>query len=677
MQIGTIPWIILAAVAALAIVVFQYYYPGKKKSSISLIASILRFFTWFAVFVLLINPKFSKNEYELEKTKLVLLTDNSASIHAINQETNINAIVDQITSNSDILDKFDMQQYRFGSTLKFSDSLTFDEKITDIHDALLSIKQAYTNTDVALLLITDGNTTYGEEYRFFTADENFSVFPIVVGDTAKYTDIRIGQVNHNNYAFLNNKYPIEVYVNYDGATAATSTFTITQDRKIVYSENLGLDNTTNFKIINTLLDADAVGIKNLKLNVSALTDEKNVVNNTKNIGIEVIDEKTKIALVSDIIHPDIGALTKAIESNEQRSVTLLNSRVTTENLNDFDIYIFYQPNRRFEKIFSYVQNKKASLFTITGRKTDWNFLNRIQNSYTKNGYGQDEEIVPTLNKGFNTFGIPDFSVTDFPPLASDLGEILITKSHETLLFQQIKGVSLPDPLFAITTGDQPKEAILFGENIWKWRAQSFREHRNFENFDNLIGKLMLYLAANTSRERLLLDYKTLYQGNFNARITATYFDNAYTFDPSALLSIQLKSTTTNAVQEIPFLLKNGYYEVDLSAVAADSYTFTVRVRNKPISASGSFTILDFDVERQFFSSDADKLSQLASNTGGKLYTPDAVSVLIQDLETAERFNPKQKNIENEVPLIDFRILLGFIIACLTAEWFIRKYHGLV
>ena len=44
---------------------------------------------------------------------------------------------------------------------------------------------------------------------------------------------------------------------------------------------------------------------------------------SKNFAVEVIDQKTNVAIVSDIIHPDMGALKKAIESNEQRTASIL------------------------------------------------------------------------------------------------------------------------------------------------------------------------------------------------------------------------------------------------------------------------------------------------------------------------------------------------------------------
>jgi hypothetical protein len=49
---------------------------------------------------------------------------------------------------------------------------------------------------------------------------------------------------------------------------------------------------------------------------------KNTYNNSKNFAVEVIDQKTKIALTA-INHPDVAALKRSIESNAQRTVTIV------------------------------------------------------------------------------------------------------------------------------------------------------------------------------------------------------------------------------------------------------------------------------------------------------------------------------------------------------------------
>ena len=125
------------------------------------------------------------------------------------------------------------------------------------------------------------------------------------------------------------------------------------------------------------------------------------------------------------------------------------------------------------------------------------------------------------------------------------------------------------------------------------------------------------------------------------------------------------------------LLKGNFYEADLSTLRPGTFNFTVRVENKNEMRSGQFTILDFDVEKQFLTTDHEKLNRLANKTGGRSYYPEQSAELIEDLIENDQFIPRQKSEQNVVSLIDFKILLAIVVIAFTTEWFIRKYNGLI
>ena len=673
MQTSTVLLIILAAIVALGLVLFQYHYKSKRRGKLNVFLSFLRFIGLFGLFVLLINPKFSKNEYSIEKTNLVVLTDNSSSIKK--SENEVFDALEKISADPKLSNRFKVRNYAFGNTVRQTDSLSFADKNTNISKALAELQKIYSNTNSAIILLSDGNTTIGEDYVFMGKNLKSPVYPIALGDTTQYEDIRIDQVNTNKYAFLKNKYPLEVYVSYDGDQDITTSINITVNSKNVYRENIKLSSNDNAKVINTNIAAGSVGNKNINVSVASLENEKNTQNNSRNTVVEVIDEKTNIAVISDIMHPDIGALRKAIESNEQRSVSIKKPNVNSRELDDIDVFILYQPKPSFRNLYVYLQQKKASIFTITGEQVNSNFLNQIQKTYHIEGGYPVQETFAVKNSGFSSFDISDFDMEDFPPLSNGAG-IINGQGGETLLQMKILGRTLESPILLASDAEVGKELVLFGENIWKWRVQSYRNNQNFQNFDDFIGKLMLYLSSSKGKSRLEIDYQSVYEGSTNAKIKASYFDEAFVFDSNASLLLKIKSSESNLSQEIPMLLKNNFYEADLSDIPAGQYTFTVKVKDENRSKSGSFTILDFDVEQQFLSTNYRSLEQLASATNGEMYFPNKTDSLLQNLVNDNRFVPTQKAIKNIVSLIDFRVLLTIIIAALAAEWFIRKYNGL-
>src|SRR5690606_32171495 len=185
-----------------------------------------------------------------------------------------------------------------------------------------------------------------------------------------------------------------------------------------------------------------------------------------------------------------------------------------------------------------------------------------------------------------------------------------------------------------------------------------------------------YLSSSMKKDRLNLSYEPFYYGKNNIRILAEFFDKNYIFNPNASLEIRLKDKKSGEVRSIPLLLKNNYYEADLSLLPASEYEFTVSAVNENISKSGSFSILDFEAEKQFLNPDVTKLNQLATNTDGEsFYTVN--NSIINKLMDDNRFKPVQKSKENIVPLIDWKWLLALIALTLSAEWFFRKYNGLI
>ncbi|MGO4921131.1 VWA domain-containing protein [Maribacter spongiicola] len=675
MESITVLYIILAAVVALGIVVFQYIYKQKAKSKIHWLLAFLRFTGIFGLLLLLINPQFSQKSYTLEKPNLVILADNSTSIEE--RASQLTELLSEIKSSEDIADRFKVADYSFGADLQIFDSISFQEKNTNIYKSLSALKDVYAREQTVTILLSDGNQTIGQDYTYFKSDQNNSIYTVVLGDTTKYTDISVGSIQTNKYAFLKNKFPLETYVSYQGNSAVSATVSIKMNSKIVHKENVKLNSQNNYKPISIEVEANSVGIKNLVVEVSQLPEERNIKNNRRSTSIEVIDEKTKIAIISDILHPDLGALKKAIESNEQREVSILKSNVANNILEEIDLFIFYQPTARFQSSFEFAKSKNANTFIITGTQTDYSFLNKADVPFEiENGYPQ-QEVFGVLNNAFTKYDISRFDLTDFPPLVSDAGPILITTSFETLLGTEIKGLNIQQPLLSVMEKNAQKSALLIGEDLWKWRMQTFRNTNEFVNFDEFIGNLIRYLTSSKNKSRLNVDYEKVYEGSSNTVITATYFDEAFLFDPNAKVKIKVTSIENKKVQTNAMVLKNGYFEADLSNLMAGSYEFVVSVENESKSELGSFIISEFDMENQFVSSDNVKMEKLAVNSGGKQFYPSQIEQLLQDLKESDAYVPTEKSTENIVSLIDFRMLLAIIVFAFAAEWFIRKYNGLI
>ena len=675
MTVNTILLLLLSLLIAGGFSFIQYLYKAKTKSKVNLVLAFLRFLSIFGILLLLINPIITRKTIETIKTPLPIVVDNSSSI--IDLKANVTALelFKKLSQNKDLLEKFEVQSYRFDSDFQQSEEFDFKGSQTNLDEVGKSLKSIYKNTIFPTVLITDGNQTSGNDY-VYSFDSNNAVYPLVVGDTTKFLDLKVTQLNVNKYAFHKNKFPVEAFLNYSGNKSIIADFRISQGNSVLSKQSVSLSPSKKSVILNVLLPADKVGLQVFKATISSKEKEKNTYNNTKNFAVEIIDQKTNVAIVSTINHPDIGALKRAIESNAQRKVTIIKPN-SINSLQDYTFLIFYQPTTEFKSVFE--KNKLAGIntFIITGNSTDFNFLNQQQNNLSFKMSGQKEDYLAEFNSQFNLFAIDNLGFENFPPLQNAFGTVSTNGTVSTLLSSKIRNIETNAPLLAFAENQGKRSAFLLGENLWKWRLQSHIDHQSFEKFDIFVDKIIQFLASNDSKKSLVVAHESFYNSGEAIEILAQFFNKNYEFDEKARLTISMTNIKNKQTKNYDLLKGNNSYKVNLDGLSAGVYNFLVRELNSKTSYSGHFEILDFDIEKQFVNPDVQKLNQLATQTQGKVHYPNQVDSLIKSLLENENFKAIQKEIVAKTPLIDWVWLLVLIVIALVTEWFLRKYNGML
>ena len=675
MQSQTLLLILGAAILAMGIAVFQYFYKVKYKTDRNRIYAVLRFLSVFCLLLLLINPKFKQVTYSVKKPALAIAIDNSSSIVQLGFEQEAKDAVSRLGESENLNDAFEIEFYTFDQEFKRLDTLDFEGPQTNITQSLRELNTIYDGETAPVVLLTDGNQTYGEPYQYLLNYPQ-QVYPVVLGDTLNYDDLKIGQVNVNRYAYINNEFPVEIFTSYKGEGAVSSTLSIRSGNTTVFSRKINFTSEKSSQIINALLPAKRVGVQQYTISLQPVSEERNTDNNYKNFAIEVIDQKTNVLLISNVVHPDLGMFKKSIESNKLRTVTFANALESLEKLNDYELVILYQPDQRFKDVYERLQQLTKNSITVAGPQTSWSTVNNFQNTIRQEITGQSEEVQGVLNPNFSAFLIEDIGFNNLPPLKTTFGETQFLTDVDVALTQSIGAFDTQNPLIATTEDAGRREVYILGEGLWRWRAQSFIDRNTFEDFDKFIDNLIQYAASNKKKNRLNIDYKSFYYGNGNAILYAQYFDKNYNFDERAKLSISIFNKETKQTIEIPLLLTNNTYKVALDNLTAGDYSFTVKVADQGLSGSGSFTIVPFEIEKQFINADVTHLRTLASNTGGAVADPASIDQLINDLINDKRYKPVQKSTENSLPLVDWRWLLAILSLLLALEWFMRKYNGL-
>lgn len=675
MTTNTIFLLLLSLLLASGLSFYHYLYKVKTKSKIYLVLAFLRFLSVFGVLLLLINPIVSRKTFEIIKTPLAVAVDNSSSITALKANETALEIYKEITSNAALQEKFDIQTYRFDSAFETAENFDFKGKQTNIDIVAKSLKSINKNLTYPTVLISDGNQTTGDDY-VYSFNENNKVYPVIVGDTTTFLDLKIGQLNVNKYAFHKNKFPVEVFLNYSGTKQCTAKMNISLGNTVLNSQLVSFSPNKKSVIVSVNLPADKVGLSIFKATISSNEKEKNTFNNTKNFAVDIIDQKTEIAIVTAINHPDVGALKRAIETNVQRKVTIVKPN-TINDLEKYSILILYQPTSDFKTVFEKSKSIGINTFVITGTTTDFNFLNQQQNSLTFKMSSQKEDYLAKFNSDFNLFALEDIGFEDFPPLQNAFGTITASQEVNVLLSSRIRNIDTNLPLLAFSENQGKRMAFLLGENSWKWRLKSHVDTKSYLKYDVFIDKTIQYLATNTSKKSLVVNHESFYNAGDAIEILAQYFNKNYEFDEKARLSIVLINKESKARKTFDLLKTNTSFKVNLDGLEAGKYNFEVKELNSNSVYNGYFEVLDFEIENQFVNPDLNKISQLAEQTKGEVVYPDKISLLIKSLLENDNYKAVQKAIVTKTPLIEWVLLLIFIALSLAAEWFIRKYNGML
>ncbi|MCF6222422.1 MAG: VWA domain-containing protein [Flavobacteriaceae bacterium] len=670
MQTLNVLLILLAFIAALLLVYYQYFYKVKRYKNIYVLA-LLRFLAVFGIFMLLINPTFKQKHYTLLKPKLYVNVDNSASIGFAKQDTTVLNLVKKIRTHKTLNEKFDINYFSFGETLRSSSEFNFQENQTNIYQSLDALNKISNEKISPIIFISDGNQTYGNDYKYFISKQ--PIYSIVVGDTTHFSDLEISRVNVNTFSYLDNKFPVEVFINYEGIKKIKSKFVVEENGQIIYSQTIQFSSDKKGEHLAFKLPANKIGKHLYQTKIQPFSKERNTINNIKNFSIDIIDEKTQIAIVYDVLHPDIGMVKRVIESNPKRNVVLMDLNTSVHYDMDSDVFVLYQPNSKFDEVFKWIKSKKKNYFIITGNQTDWNFLNNIQNDFKRVTSFDTQSYSAKYNNAFSTFYAEDIGFEDFSPIEDAFGKIDISVAYQTLLFQNINGVQLQDPLLISISNNSERRVVLFGENIWKWRALSYSFTQSFEKFNQFFNGLIQYLTISKNNNTIDLDFDPFYYANDVIKIKAKSYDDNLNFDKNANLELFLNDDNNG----IPFYLNGFDYEVQLPELKSGDYSFKVINSQNSNQITGAFTVAKYAVEHEILSANVSGLKTVAKNSKGLWYFPKEIDELINLLIENQSFTSIQKENKKIISLIDWWWYLSVIILSLSLEWFIRKYRGLI
>lgn len=684
-------WMVASSIlsAGLSFLLYQNNPLKLENKGLRYVLNGLRFLSLFIICFLLLGPLFKHFKQESLKPIIAIALDNSESVLNQKNKEQLNEIVlpelDKL--KNELGENFEIKTYTFGEYTRLNDSLNSKDKLSNLSDAIETIKNEHYNLNLAaIVLASDGIYNRGENPIYKAAQSKIPVYTIGLGDTTRRKDIWIKQVRFNELVYEGNNFTIQVAIAANYYKGNNLNYSISEGNTTLLKGNTTVNNDPFQEQLNLTLPAVKEGLHTYSISLAPLNGESNLKNNTYSIQVQAIKTKQKIVLVAQSPHPDVSAIVQSLKNNPNYEVqSFLIQEYKEENINEASLFILHQlpgNNGLGENLIKTLQQKNKPIFFVLGKQSNTNALNKLGIVNIIGPPQNFNEAQALVKEDFSLFLIdPQLGelTKKLAPLFTPYGTYKTPADAQVLLKQQIGYVKTELPLLFFSQSKGTQNAVLCGEGFWRWRLQEFLLNQNQQLTQGLLSKIIQFTAGKNDQSKFRVNpIKLSFDENEPVIFEAEIYNESYELTQDKEIEITLvndqgKKYTYN-------FSKNGKaYELDAGKLPPNNYSFEAKVANQknyPIK-KGKFSVKAVQAELYQLRADHLLLQNLAQETGAKFYLPTYLKELQNDLRNNAKMKPVLFEEEILSTLIQQKWIFALIILLLAGEWFIRKWNGFI
>ncbi len=655
------PWyFVLLCLLAGAAYAAGLYYMGHRRfgKGVNALLAGLRFVAVTIIALLLLAPVAKRTVHERQKPRVVLEEDCSLSVQMS---------ADSAFTLMDLWDDLEAA----GCQLMLNADASHAEQ-TDLGELLDRI-----SPDVmAVVLSSDGINNRGQNPTTVAERLGIPVYTVALGDTTPRRDAALRNIRHNRIAYLGNSFPVEITIGVHRLKGRTARLTIADGRgKNVAQQQVAYDDDDFSSTMTFSIPAEAKGLQKYVVSLSLVEGEVEPTNNVQTLYVDVIDGRRKVVIVGNAPHPDLAALKQAVESNPNYEAEVMladNGKLKVEN--DVSLAILHNLPSATHQIPKELENL-PQVFVI-GCQTDLPRFNALHTGLEiVSKVKKSSEVTAVYNDRFSHF---NFDVTDgeaieqLPPLDAPFGEGKASVSLQSLLTARLGSIDTRQPLVAAMAQGRQHKVFVWGEGLWKWRLADYLNNSSHEHFDRLVSQIVNFTAVTDQRERFIVETERHYSDNDNIVVGAQLYNDAYEpFNtPDATFSLMGDSVKG----DFNFSRDGDGYSLALGRLPEGLYRYTAKTQynGETLTTEGSFAVEALHLEQANLTADHALLRSISAITGGKMYYPDQLDELRDELTSLK---PVIYTHTRFSELLNLPWVLILIVLLLGAEWVLRKYHG--
>ena len=628
-------------------------------------------------------------------------------------------------------EKFKTNLYGFSgalSAVKDSNDLNGEGRSSDVAGALdETIKRSSGMPLSAVVIATDGATNVPRDLAATLRElraRDISVFTVGVGNTTRPMDAELTRVNMPRRVLVGSRLNIEAFVGLTGYGATKVLLGVREDGRAVKTEEFNFRGNDT-QAVNLEIIPTTPGIHRYTVEVTPLDGELTVDNNKQDALVEIIPGPLRILYVEGEPRWELGKIRESLLPNE-KNVTLVCLQRTGENKfyrqgvgNQTELVSGFPKTE--EELFAYdalmIGSVEAGFFSADQLRNIESFVarrgggllalgGRLAFDGGKYKGTTFEELLPVSLTGNPIDDANAFNPV-YKPLLTAAGQTHpITRLSEDRTQNQKTWSELPPvSVSEVLTGVKPGASVLLearkvdgpasqtvpllvqqrygrGQTLalttsdtWRWRMRMDSKSTAHETFWR---QMLRYLVSGTPLQTEISSEQDVYALDDTVRIVADVRDKKFnavsdahatariTKPSGATLDVPLKFTTLNGANTYDGEFKVdelGQHKIELVGTSTSLGT---------LSAKSDLLVTDLNREFYGAAQNSELLKRIASETGGKYYTPAEAQSLLDDL--TYRQSPYSERVTKD--LWDMPINFMLIVGLLSGEWFLRKREGL-
>ena len=680
-----IEYSLLAVAAGLLYAAVLYWRNPKSRFSRTLTYGLffLRFVVVTVLAFLLLLPMIRSAKVYEEKPRLIMAMDNSESMALKGMDT-ASLQAEWRSLQNRLSDEFNLNTYTFSEEVLSDEKVDYQGQATNIYNALSAVSEQHRAEETAaMVLVTDGIYNRGTDPAYAPLDPGMKLIAVGSGDPRPETDVKINRIHTNDVVFSGNEFPVEVHVRASKAGGERTELTLQKAGSTLATERISIDSENFSRRFTFYPEAEGEGMQRYTVTVKPLPEEQNTVNNSRDVYIDVIDEQADILLLAASPHPDLFAMKAAIESRPQYEVTTALIDSFDERLTDYDLVVMHQlPSNQGQSasLLATAYGNEIPVLFVLGGQTNYQLFNSIDAGLDIEGFEQQyNNALPGVYEDFTLFRLsPDMKnlLKESPPLKVPFGDYKSSPVMDVMLYQKLNDYTTSMPLVALSGRGAQKQGIIAGTGIWRWRMRDFTLNKHHRTFDEWFYSMVKYLAISQDRDFFRVYADAEYSGREEVTLTAELYNASYERINDPEVELELRNEDGETFEYL-FDKTDDSYSLNLDYLPEGSYQYsaTTEFSGEQYRKEGAFAVTTTRLESLNTVADFRMLQKLATQQGGFFIRDSLMNNVADSLLADEAYSPVRHEEVRFRPLIDEVWVLIGLLLLLTAEWFLRKFHG--